>query len=374
MSGLYIHIPFCKQACNYCNFHFSTNTLHINAMIDSICKEITQRKNELTDNNINTIYFGGGTPSLLNEQQLAKIFNTINQHFVVKPNAEITLEANPDDITKNTLATLKNTLINRFSLGVQSFFDEELRWMNRAHNAAQAQSCVKQIQDFGFDKITIDLIYGSPTLSHTKWEQNLNTALQLGLKHISAYCLTIEPNTILSKHIKTGKLPDLDDEKAAIQFNMLVDILESNEFEQYEISNFAKNKQYAKHNTAYWLNKPYLGFGPSAHSFNGNCRSWNLANNAKYIAAISKNLPYNESEILTLPNKINEYLMTGLRTMWGCSWQIISDRFGNDITKQLIQKINPLVTQQRIENTPNYFKLTKANRIFADGIAAELFF
>lgn len=374
MASLYIHIPFCKQACNYCNFHFSTQLQYAANMINSITLEMKLRKHELPDEPLQSIYVGGGTPSILGDVLLHQLFNDIYTTFKVEPDAEVTMEANPDDITPEKLNAIKQTPVNRFSMGVQSFFDEDLKWMNRAHKANEAEKSIKLIQDFGFNKISIDLIYGGPTLSNENWAKNLSKINELGLNHVSAYCLTVEPQTALHHHINKGKLPALDEEKAAEQFNMMIEQLGSFGFEQYEISNFARNKEYAVHNTSYWQNKPYLGVGPSAHSFNGNQRSWNIANNQLYMKQLTQHILPLEIEMLTNNNRINEYIMTGLRTIWGCNWQEIKSRFGEDYYKYLKLKIEPYIQQKQIVDNGTVFKLTTNARILADGIASDLFF
>lgn len=374
MASLYIHIPFCKQACNYCNFHFSTQLQYAAEMINSITLEMKLRKHELPDEPLQSIYVGGGTPSILGDDLLHQLFNAIYVTFKVEPNAEVTIEANPDDITPEKLNAIKQTPVNRFSMGVQSFFDEDLKWMNRAHKANEAERSIKLIQDFGFDKISIDLIYGGPTLSNENWAKNLAKINELGLNHVSAYCLTVEPQTALHHHINKGKLPALDEEKAEEQFNMMIEQLGSFGFEQYEISNFARNKEYAVHNTSYWQNKPYLGVGPSAHSFNGKQRSWNIANNQVYMKQLAQQTLPLEIETLTTTNSINEYIMTGLRTIWGCSWQEISSRFGEQYYAELKHKIEPYINRQQIVDDGISFKLSTQARILADGIASDLFF
>jgi oxygen-independent coproporphyrinogen III oxidase len=343
-------------------------------MTEAICKEIELRKNELPENELSSVYFGGGTPSLMLQKQLTKIFNTIEQNFTFSGETEITLEANPDDINSNMLSWLKNTPINRFSLGVQSFYDDDLTWMNRAHHAIEAENSIKLIQEHGFDKITIDLIYGGPTLSSKRWIKNLEKVVELGLQHVSAYCLTVEPETALYHQIYAGKTAVPLEEQAEEQFNLLVDFMESHSFEQYEISNFARDKEYALHNTSYWANQPYLGVGPSAHSFNGSTRSWNVANNHQYMQQIKIGKLPLSFEHLTQTNKINEYLMTGLRTMWGCQWDYIKQQYGEVITKQIEERISPFLASGEIETSDSSFKLSKKARIFADGIASKLFF
>ena len=374
MASLYIHIPFCKQACNYCNFHFSTQTQYAAEMVNAICNEMHLRKNELNNQPLTSIYIGGGTPTILSNDLLMLLFAGIYKYFEVNEDAEITIEANPDDVTIDKLKAIKQTPVNRFSMGVQSFFDEDLIWMNRAHKSHEAMDSIKLIQDFGFEKISIDLIYGGPTLSNQNWIKNLGKINELNLHHVSAYCLTAEVKTALQHQINKGKLPALDEEKAAEQFELMIKYLGNYGFEQYEISNFARNKQYAIHNTSYWQNKPYLGIGPSAHSFNGEQRSWNIANNQKYMKQILQHILPNEVEVLTPENRINEYIMTGLRTIWGCNWHEITTRFGKEYAELLHKKLMPFVTQQKIENNNDHFKLTPKARILADGIASDLFF
>jgi oxygen-independent coproporphyrinogen-3 oxidase len=374
LTSLYIHIPFCKQACNYCNFHFSTQVDYAADMVKAIALEIKIRKHELPNEPLNSIYIGGGTPSILGESLLNELFESVNNNFEIEKNAEITIEANPDDITPEKLKAIKRTSVNRFSIGVQSFFDDDLIWMNRAHKAHEAEDSIKLIQDFGFDKISIDLIYGGPTLLNQNWIKNLAKVNELGLNHVSAYCLTVEPKTALQNQINKGKLPALDEEKATVQFEILVNQLGEYGFEQYEISNFARNKEYAVHNTSYWQNKPYLGVGPSAHSFNGKQRSWNIANNQLYMKQLVMGQLPLEIETLPLANRINEYIMTGLRTIWGCNWEEINIKFGNQIAAILKQKIEPYINNQKIVDNSVNFKLTPQARIFADGIASDLFF
>lgn len=343
-------------------------------MVDALCLEISMRFHELPDSPLQSIYLGGGTPSILPESLLLQLFASIHKHFTVETDAEVTIEANPDDISIQKLSVIKQSPVNRFSMGVQSFFDEDLLWMNRAHRSGDAETSIKLIQDAGFEQVTIDLIYGGPTLTDEHWRQNLLKVKALNLEHISAYCLTAEPNTSLFHHIKKGLQPALDEEKAERHFNTMVDMLESFGFEQYEISNFARNKSYAKHNSSYWQNKPYLGIGPSAHSFNGTTRSWNIANNQKYMQAIQAGNRPAEWEELTIENRINEYLMTGLRTIWGCNWQHIDEAFGPLFNQELQKKLGPFIQRDLIISDEGCFKLTRKARILADGIAADLFF
>lgn len=336
-------------------------------------EEIKIRKDYLNQEEIASVYFGGGTPSLLSEQQLDVLFNTLSKHFSISPNAEITFEANPDDLTPERIRTFKNTPINRFSVGVQSFFDEELIWMNRAHRGNDAKVAIREVQDAGFQNITIDLIYGSPTLSNEKWENNLQQAISLNLEHISSYCLTVEPKTALDLFIKQQKYLPMNESQAAEQFAILTETLESNGFEQYEISNFAKNKNYALHNTNYWKNEPYLGIGPSAHSYNKHSRSWNIANNQAYCKGIAEGFPKLETEQLTVENRVNEYIMTSLRTIWGFDRVWFRETFGTSLSKKIEAALEQKVAEGTMVSSENHYKLKKESRILADGIASDLF-
>jgi oxygen-independent coproporphyrinogen-3 oxidase len=373
MAGIYIHIPFCKQACNYCNFHFSTQLSHKQEIVNAIVSELISRKTYVLNETIESIYIGGGTPSLLEAHQLAQIFDTVYKHFKVSPMAEITLEANPDDLTPAKISELKKSPVNRFSIGIQSFFDEELKWMNRAHTANEARNVIKLVQDAGFPNISIDLIYGSPTLTNEKWQSNLQTALDLNLNHISSYCLTVEPKTALDTLIKNHKVIAPSEEQASAQFEILVNTLEANGFEQYEISNFARNGQYAVHNTNYWKNKIYLGIGPSAHSFNKLTRSWNIANNNLYLRGIESGNSVSEIEELTIENRINEYIMTSLRTIWGLDIKWFEKEFGEQFTQTIETSLKQKIHEELIEQNGRFYKLTRQARIMADGIASDLF-
>ncbi len=342
-------------------------------MVNAICKEIALRQNYLQDKNLQSIYFGGGTPSLLNQKQLLQIFETIEKHFTIQANAEITLEANPDDLSEEKLTELKHTPINRLSIGVQSFYDDDLKWMNRAHNANEAENAIAMAKQKGFENITIDLIYGTPSLSNENWLHNIQKALALGVNHISSYALTVEPKTTLATMISKGKLADTNEEKAAEQFDILVNTLTANGFVHYEISNFAKPEFFAKHNSNYWKGKHYLGIGPSAHSFNTISRSWNVANNQKYLNAIAINELEITDEILTVNNQINEYIMTGLRTIWGCDLNFIALQFGETEKVRLIKESAKFIDQDLLVINNNILLTTSKGKFLADGIAADLF-
>ncbi len=325
MAGVYIHIPYCKKACHYCNFHFSTNLKTKSDLVRAINDQITI-DTFVTDRHLETIYFGGGTPSLLSADELYLIMGSILKNFKVHNDAEITLEANPDDVTKENINLWKEIGINRISLGVQSFFDEDLVFMNRAHNSLQSFNAINLLQEADLKNISIDLIYGSPTTSKEIWVQNIQKAIRLGVPHISSYCLTIEPKTVLAYKVKKGEII-VEDHIANEQFDILINQLVREGFEHYEISNFARPGYHSKHNTSYWQNKHYHGFGPGAHAYNGTHRRWNLANNPLYIQAIKMHLPYFEEEPLTLFDQYNEYIMTRLRTSWGINLADINQRY-----------------------------------------------
>jgi oxygen-independent coproporphyrinogen-3 oxidase len=342
-------------------------------MVNAICKEIALRQNYLEDKNLQSIYFGGGTPSLLSQKQLLQIFETIEKYFTIQPNAEITLEANPDDLSKEKITELKQTPINRLSIGVQSFFDDDLKWMNRAHNANEAENTIAMAKQKGFENITIDLIYGTPGLSNENWLHNIQKALDLGVNHISSYALTVEPETALASMIEKGKYANTNEENAAEQFDILVNTLTANGFIHYEISNFAKPDFFAKHNSNYWKGKHYLGIGPSAHSFNTVSRSWNVANNQKYLNALAINKLEINDEILTVNNQINEYIMTGLRTIWGCDLNFIALQFGESEKERLIKVAAKFIDQDLLIINNNILLTTSKGKFLADGIAADLF-
>lgn len=373
MSGIYIHIPFCRKACHYCNFHFSTTHSHKQRVVEAIIKEIELRKNYLPTNKIESIYLGGGTPSILSQTELDSIFRVIYSNFEVEEGAEITLEANPDDLNIMRLEQLKRSPVNRLSLGVQSFRDVDLKWMNRAHSAKEAIECIKLAKQIGFDSLSIDLIYGTPNLNNEAWKENILQAIDLGVNHISSYCLTVESKTALSHFIEKGKIEQLSEEQASQQFDLLIETLEKNGFEQYEISNFAKDGTYAVHNTNYWMNKPYLGIGPSAHSFNQKERSWNVSNNILYAEAIEKNELPMETEVLSIANKLNEYVMTSLRTKWGCDLNYIETNFGYKYANQIAQQAYPHLIKKNLIKEGHIFFISKEAKFFSDGIASDLF-
>ncbi len=372
MSGIYIHIPFCKQACYYCDFHFSTSLRNRDEMISCIIKEIELRKSELNNTIIETIYFGGGTPSILSINEINKIIDAVYQHHSVVLSPEITLEANPDDLSNEKIIELSQSKINRLSIGIQSFFEHDLKLMNRVHNAVEAKKCLEIATQY-FDNISIDLIYGIPDCTNQQWIENVETALNFGIPHISSYALTVEPKTALASFIQKGIIKNVDDEKAQDQFYILKDILEKHDFVHYETSNFGKEGFFSKNNSGYWLGKSYLGIGPSAHSFDGNQRSWNVRNNVKYIKAIQENSLRIEREILSTTDKYNEYIMTGLRTIWGVSVDKITQDFGEKYASYLAMQSQKYIEDELLIFENGILKTTKKGQFLSDGIASDLF-
>ncbi len=373
MSGIYLHIPFCKQACHYCDFHFSTNATHKHDMVQMLAKEITLQKGYLKDT-VETIYFGGGTPSLLSAGEIAILLETIAQTFSVEPQAEITLEANPDDLrVASFLTDVKATGVNRLSIGIQSFHEPHLRYLNRAHTAEDALNVVQRAKKAGFANLTIDLIYGIPAEDHHIWERDLAQALALHIPHISAYCLTIEERTVFGNWLKKGKIKAVEEEFAAQQFEYLVETLAQNDYEQYEISNFARAGAYSRHNRNYWRQVPYLGIGPGAHSFNGTSRQFNVRNNAHYLKALTnETLPF-ERETLTRSDSINEYLMTSLRTQEGCNLGYLKNTFAYDLLHEQTATLRRMHQAGWLHYTETHLQLTPKGKLLADAIAADLF-
>lgn len=372
MSCIYIHIPFCKQACHYCDFHFSTSLKKKDEMVQALAKEIRLRKAEFADETVETIYFGGGTPSILEVSDLRMLIDEIYTNYAVAENPEITVEANPDDLSEERVIALSENKINRLSIGIQSFCEEDLKLMNRAHNAEEAKKCLEIATKY-FDNITADLIYGIPGLTNEKWRHNIQTLLDLNIPHISSYALTVEPKTALQKFIKQGTVPQPDDAVAHEQFLMLVDILEANGFVHYELSNFGKPGYFSKNNSAYWLGKKYLGIGPSAHSYDGTNRSWNIANNSLYLKSLAENRLPSEIETLTETDRYNEYIMTGLRTVWGVSLERIKTEFGENMLQYLLQNAERYLKDEKLILENNILRTTKKGKFFCDGIASDLF-
>lgn len=372
MSGIYIHIPFCRQACTYCNFHFSTNLQLKRKFLSAVAKEISMADPSTL---IDTIYIGGGTPSLLLPEEIRELLSSVNNHFVVAPGAEITLEANPDDIYPAVLAKWKETGINRLSLGVQSFNEEELKWMNRAHNAAQSLQSIDDIKAAGFGNFSVDLIYGSPLLTDEGFTKNIEIILKKNVPHVSAYALTVEPRTALHKMILVKKTAPVDETRQAEQFAILLSMMEGAGVEQYEISNFARPGFRSRHNSSYWQGKPYVGFGPAAHSYNGeNKRRWNISNNALYIQSIEQGIIPFEEETLTVTQQLNERIMISLRTREGINLKGINEKFGDHYGDRILQTARRFIDVKKLVNVNSTLVLTNEGKFFADGIAAELFF
>ena len=372
MAGIYIHLPFCKKACNYCDFHFTTSLKYVDEMTEAICKEIELKKNRI-NTQIGSVYLGGGTPTVLPAASLTKIFDTLSKSFSISSEAEITIEANPDDLNSKKINELRKLPINRFSIGIQSFHNDDLLWMNRAHNADEALSCVKRSQDAGFENLSIDLIYGYPILTDEKWLSNIQTAIDLQTPHISAYSLTVEHKTALANAIKKGSQPNVSEEQSAAQFLMLTERLTKAKFEHYEISNYALNGKFAIHNTNYWKGTSYLGIGPSAHGFDGQNRYSNIANNAKYMSLLGTNKLAETVEELSATDRLNEYIMTALRTMWGIDLDKVSSSFDIEKANQISKQIQPFIDKGLATIDKKNIILTQKGKLFADGIAAELF-
>ena len=375
MAGVYFHVPFCKQACHYCDFHFSTSLKYHDNMVAALCDEVALQVDYLpeSDKGIETIYFGGGTPSLLAAGEINQLVEAVAGRFHVHADAEITIEANPDDLDDDYVKSLCATPINRFSIGIQSFFEEDLKWMNRAHSAAEASAVIKRVQDAGFINITADLIYGYPLLTDAKWQANIQQLVETGIPHISAYGMTVEPRTALAASIRKGRQIAIDDEQTAVQFGLLMDALAPAGYIHYEISNFAKEGHFAQHNSNYWKGVPYLGIGPSAHSFNGHSRQWNVRNNALYLKAVQQEAIPCETEQLTTADRLNEYIMTALRTIWGVDIEVVERRFGRDHRHAVDRALKQFVLSEDVVRSGTVFTLTSKGKLFADHIAAELF-
>lgn len=374
MAGIYLHIPFCKQSCSYCDFHFSTSLKSKDDFLIALSREIELQKNYLGDDAlIETIYFGGGTPSLLSAEELDTIFSALFKTFSIAENVEITLEANPDDLNKNKLNELKSSPVNRLSIGIQSFFEDDLKLMNRAHNAEQAEICIRESLAEGFENITVDLIYGTPGLTDENWRKNLEKVFSFGIPHLSSYALTVEEKTPLESFIRKGKIKPVDEEQSARQFLILMEETAGNGLEQYEISNFSKPGFQSRHNSNYWTGEKYLGLGPSAHSFDGNSRQWNVSNNFRYIKSISENEIPSEKEVLTTEQKFNEYMMTGLRTSSGIDLEKVKTEFGKQALDSLLEKAKSYFDSGKIILKANHIILTNEGKLIADRISSDFF-
>lgn len=373
MSSIYIHIPFCKQKCHYCNFFTIISLKNKDELVKAICDEIVLKKDYLGTKNINTIYFGGGTPTLLENSDFERIFNTIYNNYSVNENAEITVEANPDDLNLDKLYYLKSIGVNRLSIGIQSFNDVILKRLNRVHTAEEALSSINLAHELGFTNINIDLIYGIPGMNLDLWEKDLNTFIKLDIPHLSAYSLTVEEKTTLYYLIRNKRYPSPNDEESIEQFNFLFDFLQNNNFEQYEISNFAKDQQYSRHNTNYWKNLPYLGIGPSAHSYNVKSRHWNVYSASQYIQDISKGKYFHGEDVLSTIENYNEYVMLGLRTKWGVDMNFIKTNFGNFYYDYFAKELLKPDINKNILIENNIVKLNQNGKRFADRVASNLF-
>lgn len=373
MAGIYIHIPFCKQKCHYCNFYSTASQKHYSAFVKALLREIEHRHPYLQGQEINTIYFGGGTPSLLQNDDFYSIQQALQRTFNISKDAEITFEANPDDVNEDFLEGLKTTFVNRLSMGVQSFFSDDLHYLNRVHDGHQALSAIKLAQQAGFDRITIDLIYGIPTLTEEKWLDNLYTFFETGLTHLSAYALTVEPRTALAQLIDKGKYTPVDEVQSTRHFEILLQKMEERGFVHYEISNFALPGHYSRHNSTYWLGGHYLGLGPSAHSFNGLSREWNVSNLAQYVQNSVSNSSVEEKEVLSLVQRVNEYIMTSLRTSWGCDLEHVRNVFGAAYADYLLRATAGDIERGHLYMKEDKLFLTNQGKLFADGIAANLF-
>lgn len=376
MPGIYFHIPFCKQACHYCNFHFSTALGQKEGLLNAMLRELELRRDYLGDVVIQTLYLGGGTPSLLEAAELDRLFEHIYRLYRVAPDAEVTLEANPDDLTEGKIAALRQTPVNRLSIGIQSFSDADLQFMNRAHNSGEAQRCVEMALNAGFHDLSLDLIYGTPGMSDAQWAANIETVLAFDVPHLSCYCLTVEPKTALDHFVKKGKAKPVDDAQAARQLEYLMQRLETAGYEHYEISNFAKPGRYSRHNTSYWTGEAYLGIGPSAHSFNGVSRQWNVANNARYVRALGQESPdwegLFEIETLTTEQRYNEYVMTSLRTQWGCDLARIR-LIDSGFETYFLNEVAPFLADGLVQRSGDVFLLTRQGKFVGDLVASELF-
>lgn len=373
MAGIYLHIPFCKQACNYCDFHFSTSLKYKDRLLEAMQLELKEQANYLEDQKINTIYFGGGTPSLLSQKELELLLNTLYRNYKVSSNVEITLEANPDDLTPSKIKELGESPVNRLSIGVQSFFDRDLKFMNRAHSSYEAERAICSAQDIGIDNISIDLIYGTPGLTHVDWKENLRKAFALDVPHLSSYALTVEKKTALEYAIRNGKVAALDDIQAAEQFEILLAETKANDYEQYELSNFCKDKKYSQHNSSYWTSENYLGIGPSAHSFNNYSRRWNVSSNGQYMKAISSGAKSYEEELIGDNERYNEYIMTGLRTIWGCSLDKIR-AIDEKYYTHLLKESERYCFEGKLVLDSGIIRATDKGKFLLDKISSDLFY
>ena len=372
MAGIYVHIPFCRKACHYCDFHFSTSLKQQTDLVNAILIEIEKRQDYLGDQEIETIYFGGGTPSVLSPLELELILESINKNFKIKPDTEVTLEANPDDLIPNYIKSLHDIGFNRLSIGVQSFFEEQLEFMNRSHDSMQAREAIENVLVL-FPDLSIDLIFGGQYSNSDNWTENLKIAIDYKIPHLSCYSLTIEEGTVFGSWVDKNRIAPIEDERQKNQFNETMDTLKAAGYEHYEISNYAKDQKYALHNTNYWKNKPYLGLGPSAHSYNGKERQWTVANNQQYLNSLNNDKPYFTTETLSQQDQYNEYILTSLRTRWGCDINAIKS-FGPTYFKHFTESIVELVEEKKLEVHNQNYCLTRFGKLFADQVAETLFY
>ena len=372
MASVYIHIPFCKQACNYCNYHFSTKLEKKDLLINSLLKEIQLRSNELKNNKVHSIYFGGGTPSILKKSIIKSLIDSVRHNFNLNKKIEICLEINPDDIKDGDIENYIEIGVNRISVGVQSFFDSDLALMNRRHDSKQAINVIEKVKK-NLKNYSIDLIYGIPNMTIEKWSKNLQTAISFSPPHISAYALTIEENTVFSDWVNKKKINLLSEEEVLNQFNFTLKFLEKKGYDHYEISNFGKRNFYSKNNESYWLGESYIGIGPSAHSFDGKYRSWNISNNIKYINNIKLNKLPVRREKLSKNDKFNEYIMIGLRTIWGVSSKRVLNEFGKDYLSLIKEKSKKHIKSSNLFWDGEILRISNKAKFLTDGIASDLF-
>jgi putative oxygen-independent coproporphyrinogen III oxidase len=372
MAGIYFHIPFCKTRCTYCDFYTTTQISQLSVTVQSLIKELELRKHEFEHETVSTIYFGGGTPTLLKSNQLKQIIERVFQLFTIENEVEITVEANPDDLNLEYLQALRNMGVNRLSIGIQSFSDKVLRFMNRRHNAQQAVEAIAMARQAGFENLSIDLIYGIPEVSENEWQSILNQALELNSEHISAYHLTYHEDTPLWTQLQKGVISEIEEDESLKQFKMLVDEAEKRGYTQYEISNFARSGCYSKHNSSYWKQIAYLGVGPSAHSYNKISRRWNISNLHAYIQGISKGEVPHAMEVLSIEDRFNEYLITTMRTIWGSDLNYIEQEFGSDFFNFLISEIQKFIDSNHLYINQNRIYFTKLGLFISDHILSEL--
>jgi oxygen-independent coproporphyrinogen-3 oxidase len=373
MAGIYIHIPYCRHKCNYCNFYSLASTRYMDRVADAIISELLQRKSYLKGHNVETVYFGGGTPSILEMPDIERIINAVYKNFPVSIDAEITLEANPDDLSPQKLNALKKAGINRLSIGIQSFRQEDLGFLSRTHTSEQVTQCISDSMQAGFHNLSIDLIYGIPTLTDEGWEQNLQKAFSFSIPHISTYSLTVEDKTPLEILIRKGTMKPVDENRSLSHYDILCRMMQEQGYSHYEVSNFCLPGAWSRHNTAYWQGKPYLGLGPSAHSFNGVSRCWNVANLAEYIQSIGAGKVKAEQEILSPTMQLNELIMTSLRTMWGCDLAEVKKKFGDKCANNLLDGASVFIAAKQMIYHDGKLMLTPEGRLFTDGISSALF-